>query len=63
MGRKSPRKRKFDGEIAICCDNISKTAVLLYFRTIENGTETVEEYENDRLIKRIVDGTQLQLTE
>ncbi|KXJ28234.1 dnaJ homolog subfamily B member 6 [Exaiptasia diaphana] len=31
--------------------------------TIENGQETVEEYENDRLIRRIVDGTQLQLTE
>ncbi|KAK3731520.1 hypothetical protein QZH41_008543 [Actinostola sp. cb2023] len=32
-------------------------------KTIENGKETVEEYENDTLKRRIVDGRQLQLTE
>ena len=30
-------------------------------RTVENGKETVEEWENDILKRRIVDGT-LQLT-
>ena len=30
--------------------------VLFYFRIVENGKETVEEYENDVLIKRLVDG-------
>ncbi|XP_031551238.1 dnaJ homolog subfamily B member 6-like [Actinia tenebrosa] len=32
-------------------------------KIVENGKETVEEYENDTLIKRIVDGTPLQITQ
>lgn len=32
-----------------------------FHRTVENGKETVEEWENDMLKRRIVDGT-LQLT-
>ena len=34
---------------------------ILFNRTVENGKETVEEWENDILKRRIVDGT-LQLT-